>query len=526
MDEKLIYDKPRSRGAENVIKRSKQLLNVRWSPKTEFLWTSAAGEGYIYSARNGKTHVEPKEYTGMPYSSARILDKLIGLDITIDTFMSALENPASVLYTSNNSDFDEPAYNCTITNTYLAYGMVCSAFVNYSLALPLHRSTHEMDIAPEFIRVPDQSAQGLELCDALVTTRPDGRTGGHLRIVTGIARDENGRVQKVEISESVPPLPKCKWYTAEEFNATLTEPEDMYQIFRYRYVDSIDYMPARYELGDIRNPDLMLNYGDFSNYRTTEPVEFNINCDADKLIIDGTATHFEYDVSYVKPTDIYGNEYKIFTVSDLKPDHYIAYCVNGERQTLPVNFNIVETCDIKLTTSDGSEFKRVALKPVAPDGSHLTRESECLYSDGVLSEKTVTIAMSDGKRLIPTRAAVREKNGKLIMRTAAMLTDENGKIVPSFCIEDDVTLYALGAKENSVVRAEFSGAKRCAPSYMSWKEEAAISYLQAMLTPEELSSGYLETKAFRHNNDYSHFMIFCANEYGRISTVPITFVIE
>ena len=134
--------------------------------------------------------------------------------------------------------------------------------------------------------------------------------------------------------------------------------------------------------------------------------------------------------------------------------------------------------------------------------------------------------MSDGKRLIPTRVAVREKNGKLIMRTAAMLTDENGKIVPSFCIEDDVTLYALGAKENSVVRAEFTGAKRCVPSYMSWKEEAAISYLQAMLTPEELSSGYLETKAFRHNNDYSHFMIFCANEYGRISTTPITFVIE
>lgn len=523
MNNQLIYDKPRSRGVENVIRRAHQLLDIVWSPRMELTVNSRK---YVQSTRSGQTHSQPASYTGMPYSSSRILNRFAGLDITIDTFLTALDNPASILYTRDLSDFDEPAFNCTITNTFFTYGTVCSAFVNYSLGLPRHVSTHEWDSAPEFDLVANQSADGLELCDTLCTTRPNGRTGGHVRIVTGIGRDASGHVQAVEISESVQPFPICKWYTAGEFEKTLLGHEQTYQIFRYRHLDSVDYFPTRAELGNIHNPDLMLNHGDFSNYQTDEPVCFNIACDADTLFIDGVNSRRTIDIRDLAPTTVLGQSCRICTVPDLVPDHYIAYCQAGDHRSLPVNFNVVQRPDVTVTDAAGQAFPRIALKPVCPDGSPLTKDSPCFLDDtGKLSKGIVTIAVTDGNRIFPARAAVREKNGHLVVRTAAMFTDADGSILHSFTVGEDVTLYALGAAEGSVVHAAFTGAMMCTPSYLSWKEEAAISYVQHPVTPDELNAGCLDTKLINHGNAFGHFMIFCANEYGRISSTPITFII-
>ena len=523
MNDQLICDKPRSRGVENVLRRCRQLLDITWSPVME---VQINPRKYIQSTRSGKPHTQPEVYTGIPYSSSRILNCFVGLDVSIDTFVTAVDNPASVLYTRDLSDFDEPAFNCTIRNTFFTYGTVCSTFVNYALGLPLHRSTHEWDIAPEFDRIADQSADGLELCDTLVTTRPDGHTGGHVRIVTGIARDAEGKVRSVEISEGMPPFPVCRWYTAEEFNETLTTPGQMYQIFRYRFLDSVEYMPTRNELGDIHNRELMSDHGDFANYQTDEPVCFNVNADADTLIVESADTRREIDLTGIVPTTVLGQTLRICTVSDLAPGYYTAYCKKTGRRTRPVSFNIVRLPAVTLTDAEGQAFPRIVLTPAAPDGSPLTRESACLYtSDGTLSNDTVTIAVTDGKRLYPVRAAVCEKDGRIVVRTAAMFTDADGRIVSSFNVGDDVMLYALGAKEGSRVNAAFSGAFACKPSYLSWKEEAAISYRQRMLTPEELDAGRLTTVLTSHGNAFGHFMIFCANDYGRISSEPIAFVI-
>ncbi|MBR6747827.1 MAG: hypothetical protein IKM07_02730 [Clostridia bacterium] len=136
MNDQLICDKPRSRGVENVLRRCRQLLDITWSPVME---VQINPRKYIQSTRSGKPHTQPEAYTGIPYSSSRILNCFVGLDVSIDTFVTAVDNPASVLYTRDLSDFDEPAFNCTIRNTFFTYGTVCSTFVNYALGLPLHR---------------------------------------------------------------------------------------------------------------------------------------------------------------------------------------------------------------------------------------------------------------------------------------------------------------------------------------------------------------------------------------------------
>lgn len=522
MNAQLIYDKPCSCGVENVIRRAHQLIDVSWKPVME---CAINDRKYVYPTRSGKAHAEMESYTGMPYSSSRILDHFVGLDVTLDTFMTAAQNPASILYTRDLSDFEDAAFNCTIRNTFLAYGVVCSAFVNYSLNLPLHRSTHEWDISPEFTEITERCADALQLCDTLVTTRPDGRTGGHVRIVTGIGRDADGRVQQVEISESVMPFPICKWYPAEEFNATLLGCGGTYKIYRYHHLDSVEYAPARYELGDVSNPDLMLDHGDFSNYREGDAVEFNVLSDADELMLDDGAQIRSVRVQDIPMTELWSRPFRIYRAEGLQPGEYTAWCVRNGERTLPVHFRVVRTPEVLLTDEAGKAFPRIALRPVAPDGSPLTQDSECFYREGKLNDEIVTFALTDGKRLIPTRAAVREIDGQLVARTAAMLTDAEGKTVRSFVVGSDVTLYALSAPEKAKVRARFEGAACCTPSYLSWKEEAAISYEQRMLTPCEAAEAATETVAYAHDNAYAHFMIFCSNEYGRISTRPILFVI-
>ena len=200
MNENLIYDRPRSQGVVNVLRRAHDLLELKWTPVRKLAVVKRKLIGPVHAPADGTT------YTGTPYSSTRVMDRFLGIDILLDTFLTALSNPASELYTRDLTDFREYGFHCLVTNASLFYGTVCSAFVNYSLGLPLHRSTHEWDVAPEFHLVENQSADGLQLCDTLVTTRPNGRSGGHVRLVTGLGRDCDGHVREVEISEGVMPL--------------------------------------------------------------------------------------------------------------------------------------------------------------------------------------------------------------------------------------------------------------------------------------------------------------------------------
>ncbi len=524
MNNELFYDKPRSQGAANALARVQQLVKAKWSPVNELVINDT---DFLQSTRSGKLHTGAKEYIGFPYSSSRVMDKMVGLDISIDTFMTAVDNPASIFYTRDLADFDDEAYNCTISNTFLTYGVVCSSLVNYAFNLPIHISTHEWDITPELVEITDRTPNSLELCDSMVTTRPDGRTGGHVRIVTGIARDKNGNVKQVEIAEGWEPHQRCLVLTADEVDSTFlgkTDDEMKYRIFRYTKLDSV---PEPMKEVAVKNSDLMLNLGDYSNYRIGEAVEFNINCDADELVIEGTDSKMVVSASKIMPKTILGNTYKIYSVSNLKPDRYTAYCVKNGEKTLPVHFIVLKTPDIKLAKADGSEFKRVALKPVETNGSPLTKASSCLYTeDGKLNNEDVTIALSDGSRLIPARVGVREKDGELYIRTAAMLTDANGNPIKSFRIGDDITLYAFEAEENTPVKVYFSNSQCCVPYHLSWKEEAAITYEQRMITADEINKGQLETKAFSHYNAFTHFMIFCNNEYGKITSESIPFVIK
>lgn len=521
----LTYDQPRSRGVENALNRARHMLGIRWTPRMEVdIEKPAPSAGsYLFATRNGK-EAQNAAPIPIPYSSARMHDGLVGVDISIDTFVSAVQNPASIVYTRNIHDFDDDAFLCTIRNGYFAYGTVCSAFVDYALDLPIHRCTHEWGSAPEFCEILAPTADKLALCDTLVTTRPDGHTGGHVRMVTGIARNEQQRVCMVEISEGRTVYPASGWYSAAEINKVFEEGGKRERLFRYRYLDSV---APHAPLMAAANPELMLNRGSFSNYHAGEPVEFNICCEAETLVIEGEDTCHEIPLKDLAPTMIQGNAYQIYSTVNLKSGRYAAHCVQGARKTAAVYFNVVRLPKVQLTDAQGKTFERIALRPVAPDGAALTQESPCLYAeDGTLQSGVVNIAFSDGSRLLPARAAVRERDGEMVMRPAAMLTDAEGRRVRSFKIGEDIVLYALRAKEHTVVRASFEGAEGCTPVYFTWTEEGVIGYNQRLLAADEIAQGCVDSVVSKYLNDFANFSICCSNEYGRVNTEPIAFVLE
>ena len=521
--EMLQYDQPRSRGVWNVLRRARQFSGFQWTPAQEMVLKQKGSSTFLCPTRSGKPNTEGTLYAGMPYSSCRIRDKFVGLDISVQTFLSALENPASVMYTRDLSDFDDPDFHCAIWNTNLFYGVVCSSFVSYSLDLPIHRCTREMDIAPEFDEITNRNADALALGDALVVQLPSGRTGDHLRIVTGLGRDADGRVRQVEVSEAVIPSAIAKWYSEEEFNATLLGSEKgRYRIFRYRYIDTVRE-PQSDEVPE--NRELMLNHGALSNYRVGEPVEFYVNCDADALVIEGSDSVLRVPAAQIPVETVLGNPYRIRTVPTLKPDHYTAYCEkNGEKGT-PVRFTVAQPPQVELTDLEDEPFELVALKPVAPDGSPLTKESACFYEeDGTLKTGVVTLALACGDQLLPARAAVREKDGALYARMGAALYDGAGKLAGAFRVGEEACFYAWKLQEGQQVRIHFSGEACCEPSFLSWKEEAAIAYQQRLFSTKERMNGEAECIADRYDNPFAQFVIFSKNEFGTVATDPLPFV--
>jgi len=526
MPSALIFDTPRSPGVANLIARAKQMTEIEWTPVQEVGFGSRKDSLRFYAPkRTGKAPEKAQPITGIPYSSTRIANKFVGIDITFDTFLTAVQNPASVFYQRDLSDFYDPDFNCRIGNVYCYYGVVCSAFADYVYDLPVHRCTYEWGTSQDFYEITDGTVNCLQLGDSLLHNRADGTVGGHVSVVTGIARDLQGRVRMVEISEGVTSCARGRWYNLPEMQEILLAEKGEYRVFRYRYLDRIQ--PPAPMLSSAKG-ELMLNYGDFSNYREGETVQININIDLDMLVIQGEDCKLEIPSDQIGYETIQGNSYRMYSTNSLKPGSYFAYCkVNGWPRSR-IHFQVCRAPKLELTDLNGNAYFRIGLKMVDPEGKPLTKDSPCFYEeDGSLKQGPIKLAMTNGQRLIAAYAAVREKDGQLLLRPAATMTDEAGNRILTFPVGEDVTLYAFRAPRNTYMRVRFSGGEQCTPLYLSWTEERVICYNQMLLTANELHQGYFDTFIQQaHDNEFANLQLYCISDYGTVVTDPITFVLD
>src|SRR5688572_33041159 len=137
-----LLPKSKESWQERAADQARILSQVRWTPVADGM-----------PNRQGGFFEKGREYTGVPYSSVRSVGRYIGFDISLRTFLAAVENPGSVLYTEN--------LRGKVPNAAAFYGTVCSAFTSYALQCGIWEVSrrHGPEISRGVMRVEPQSAQ-------------------------------------------------------------------------------------------------------------------------------------------------------------------------------------------------------------------------------------------------------------------------------------------------------------------------------------------------------------------------------
>lgn len=326
-----LHDCPESLGALYAQRKALQLASIKWTPLSDV----PHNDGFFSAGT---------QIMGLPYSSARETDTFIGIEVSLETFMTALQNPASVLYTRNLRNPDDPDYNSGNTNCATYYGVVCSTFARYVLGIDFRYSTRNWHEIPGMKPIHDQSPYGVKIADSLCT-QPN--RGGHVMYVHDIVRTINGRIKWIEIIEAVRPHVKRTRYTPETFMDLLKESGygSGYVIYRYDGIVNNTYEPSEYVAVDHEtavapavNAELALDRGNKSNYRLGEEVHIHVmDTTADHLIIqfrDDTlvkwqtvSTAFVRDIS---ASIVNGSAYTIYSFVPENEGQYRAYCVTRD----------------------------------------------------------------------------------------------------------------------------------------------------------------------------------------------------
>lgn len=198
----------------NVIKRARQLTDIRWEPLVDvprycMLYSGISGQSgphYLDWCKAGHT------YTGIPYSGAGEPDRNtkrinpetfcgkwgyykfhVGIDISFETFVTAARYPDSIF--GERTGQTEPDFDSS------PYGTYCSALVGYALGYqqPLPKVVEFCD-SENFVKVidrlPSLPPEEIRLCDIFLYG------AFHISIVTDILHDGNGKVTGIEVSEA------------------------------------------------------------------------------------------------------------------------------------------------------------------------------------------------------------------------------------------------------------------------------------------------------------------------------------
>jgi len=204
---------------ERAAAHARILSHVKWMPVADTL-----------PNRKGGFFEKGKQVTGVPYSSVRSEGRCIGFDIGLRTFLAAVENPQSVLYTENLTG--------KVSNAAAFYGSVCSAYTSYALGcgFPEVSRRYGPGISEGIVLAEPQSAQGARVGDVIYTPHATESSGSHVEIITAVTKDDEGRVTSVRVEESRPPTTQVTERDVKNFDAHLASKNK--QLFRVTDLDA------------------------------------------------------------------------------------------------------------------------------------------------------------------------------------------------------------------------------------------------------------------------------------------------
>lgn len=189
---------------EKAVEYARIMSRVKWTP--------VAGE----MPKRGGYFDEGTEYTGVPYSSVKCVGRYIGFDVFLKTFLAAVQNPHSVLYTENLKG--------KVKNAECYYGKVCSSYTSYALQCGIWyvSKLHGPPYRDGVTVIEPQSAQSARPGDIIYTPPATKNGGSHVELVTGITRGRDRRVTHVRVEESYPQTTRNTNRSANAFDTHIS----------------------------------------------------------------------------------------------------------------------------------------------------------------------------------------------------------------------------------------------------------------------------------------------------------------
>jgi len=331
MKQTVFSDVPTCEGMKNALLRAQQLAKLRWTPVNPFPAIVSTGNPDIAPYHVFLAAHRPQ--IGANYAAVGFTnEKYVGVNVSIETFMTALSNPKSILYTQS---MHGRGRLCAAS-----YGTVCSEFASYVLGLPFHIDCPQFSNMEDMAHIDPEPLENLRLCDLLNEPKT------HTAVITGIDRDENGKVVSITVTESTPPQVRITTFLPQEFvNCWLKKG---YEVLRYKKLGKVTYTPNPWVKLDgdpetetpVPNPILMPDFGDKANYRLGEAVTLSVFDPQYTQVI----LQYGGETAAVLPVSENGD----VTVSPERPGYYSAFAVSASGQSQPVEFCVTEAA---VTTS-------------------------------------------------------------------------------------------------------------------------------------------------------------------------------
>lgn len=254
--------------------------------------------------KNGDTYRR-----GLVYSSPSVEDGYIGCNVSLYTFLSAVNDPNSVYYQEESKGYTGTTY----------YGTVCTSLICAAWGIPLEITTRSFANYPANELIEEIEAGAVEVGDMILSST-------HARIVADVIRDENGFIKSVQTYESI--MGGCIENNVQSYQTFKNLVNSDYRLYRYKGIDGVDaYVPSPFvrlmnepiETGTF--PDIVTYYGDkiTRKYGTNIPVHvLNSNgYSSIEVYKDGTLSESKAVGNFTMQTPTVG-EYEIRMVGTNK----------------------------------------------------------------------------------------------------------------------------------------------------------------------------------------------------------------
>ena len=193
--------------ATEIVSKADYLYNLTWSSQANF-------NGYINSKGTVTKYYSKGGVYRIPYGMPVNNGVFIGYGITPEAFINATKSSSNKFYTNRAT------YGSTNCNY---YAMDCSTFVSYCWGLSTRHTTNSLpSVSKSLGKVSNSTVDSIQVGDAI-------NKSDHVKLITDVVRDSNGKVIRIQLTEETPPELKRTTISRDAF----TSNNSSYTILRY-----------------------------------------------------------------------------------------------------------------------------------------------------------------------------------------------------------------------------------------------------------------------------------------------------